>query len=66
MTTALYALTNVELLPVVLELLAALKGLLPEEAGTKECNCGCEGDGEGMCDYAEALDAIAKAKGETP
>ena len=47
------------------ELLAALRGLLPEEAGTKECDCGCEGDGEGMCDYADALNALAKAKGET-
>ena len=43
------------------ELLTALKELLPEEAGTKECDCGCEGDGEGMCDYTDALAAIAKA-----
>ena len=48
------------------QLLAALKGLLPEEAGTKECDCGCEGDGEGMCDYTDALVAIAKATGGQP
>ena len=52
---------NARLIAAAPELLEALKELLPEEAGTKECDCGCEGDGEGMCDYTDALAAIAKA-----
>ena len=45
------------------DLVEALVRLIPEDAGAKDCDCGCEGDGEGMCDYFEALAAIAKAKG---
>jgi hypothetical protein len=55
---------NANLITAAPELLAALVQLVPEGAGTKECDCGCGGGEESdNCDYADALAAIAKAEG---